>query len=527
MTPSKTTAAGSRRPASARWTVPVTTSVANLLEALTKDWRCVSGRRTVRRVQYFDTHEWGLYFNDLRLTLESGGLRLAPLEESESGVAPTLLDLDSESPPRFWWEFPQGDLRDALSSRLGLRALIDRGTLRISTLPVDIKNRDDKTVVRSSIESFADAKKPRRTIFRALTARAVRGYDDELTAFESTVAEQLELDTDSRTVFDRLLEYQELVPTPYTSKPKVFIARGESLRETVVAMLRASLELVDANTQGTIDDVDTEFLHHFRTSVRRSRSLLSLVKGALGADIEDRLKSDLRELQQRTNRLRDLDVFLLDQAAFRSLLPASLHPGLAAWQLVLEAQRGQEQKRLARFLRSASFERKMTSMRRQIEQASANDPTATGESPSALAGPEIVLKRYRRVRKRGRAITPSTPDEAIHDLRIDCKKLRYTLEFFESVLPADTLGTVLPRLKKLQDVLGDFNDLAVQQAELRDMFDDLDHGKPQAPEIALALGGLIATLYSRHERQRDKVLANLQGFVGSDIKTAFAQLEQP
>ena len=42
----------------------------------------------------------------------------------------------------------------------------------------------------------------------------------------------------------------------------------------------------------------------------------------------------------------------------------------------------------------------------------------------------LIWKRYRKVCKLARSITPDTPDEIVHDLRIDCKKLRYLMEFF-------------------------------------------------------------------------------------------------
>ena len=57
-------------------------------------------------------------------------------------------------------------------------------------------------------------------------------------------------------------------------------------------------------------------------------------------------------------------------------------------------------------------------------------------------------------------ITPASRDEKLHALRIRCKQLRYLLEFFRpaygGLLKAETR-----RLKKLQDVLGDFQDACV------------------------------------------------------------------
>ena len=44
-----------------------------------------------------------------------------------------------------------------------------------------------------------------------------------------------------------------------------------------------------------------------------------------------------------------------------------------------------------------------------------------------------IASRYKVVRKWANGLHESTPDEEIHELRILCKKLRYLLEFFESL----------------------------------------------------------------------------------------------
>ena len=50
----------------------------------------------------------------------------------------------------------------------------------------------------------------------------------------------------------------------------------------VLAHLDRSIE---ANLQGTIDDIDPEFLHEFRVAVRRSRSVLRHGRRVLPADV--------------------------------------------------------------------------------------------------------------------------------------------------------------------------------------------------------------------------------------------------
>ena len=43
---------------------------------------------------------------------------------------------------------------------------------------------------------------------------------------------------------------------------------------------------------------------------------------------------------------------------------------------------------------------------------------------------------YKKVLKAGRAVTADGPAEEMHELRKDCKKLRYLIEFVRSLYPA-------------------------------------------------------------------------------------------
>jgi len=62
------------------------------------------------------------------------------------------------------------------------------------------------------------------------------------------------------------------------------------------------------NEDGIKADYDTEFLHDYRVSLRKVRSVLSLFKGENIA-----LKQAFSDIMKGTNQLRDLDVYLLDK----------------------------------------------------------------------------------------------------------------------------------------------------------------------------------------------------------------------
>ena len=94
----------------------------------------------------------------------------------------------------------------------------------------------------------------------------------------------------------------------------------------------------------------------------------------------------------------------------------------------------------------------------------------------------------------GGKISSHSKDSKYHKLRIQCKKLRYLLEFFSSLFPEEKISILVSQLKTLQDNLGLFNDLSVQQETLKNYSQ-----KPAFnTKLVLALGILIGKL---HEEQ--------------------------
>jgi len=66
--------------------------------------------------------------------------------------------------------------------------------------------------------------------------------------------------------------------------------------------------------------------------------------------------------------------------------------------------------------------------------------------------------------------------ESQHELRKRAKRLRYGLQFAESLLPAARLKAYRKRLAVVQDILGDMNDLAVA----KERFESLRETQPGA-----------------------------------------------
>lgn len=105
-----------------------------------------------------------------------------------------------------------------------------------------------------------------------------------------------------------------------------------------------------------------------------------------------------------------------------------------------------------------------------------------------------LVRRMTQCRKAVRRADKLKPEE-LHDLRIRLKKLRYTLEFFESVEDRKERRRLIKTVIGLQDVLGEMNDILVARQQLRTMISQSRAGE-DAHSFALA-GGMLLGWHGR------------------------------
>jgi CHAD domain-containing protein len=93
--------------------------------------------------------------------------------------------------------------------------------------------------------------------------------------------------------------------------------------------------------------------------------------------------------------------------------------------------------------------------------------------------------------------------ERLHALRIEFKKLRYTVEYFREILGSESQA-VINELKKIQDHLGDLNDAQVAAQILREFIDTWELQQVHLPIYERQnLEGVVSYMASRlTERHR-------------------------
>jgi CHAD domain-containing protein len=264
----------------------------------------------------------------------------------------------------------------------------------------------------------------------------------------------------------------------------------------VLANLAAT---IDDNLAGTIDDIDAEFLHELRVAVRRTRSVLADAKGVVPDDVRARYREGFGWLGGITSPPRDLDVYVLGWDTYVAPLGPAGRESLDRVLAELTKRRRAAHVELARRLRSDACRSLLDDW---IAWLAAPDVGALDERPLGPVVARRIAKAQHKVLTDGRAITPGSPAERLHDLRKDTKRLRYLFECFGSLLPAKGRKAFVAQLKALQDNLGEHQDAEVHLAQLRELAHDLA-GRPTVDtDTLLAMGRLSDHLDRRRAEER-------------------------
>ncbi len=397
--------------------------------------------------------------------------------------------------------------RERLAGVLEERALLPVVRVRSEIQPLAVLDDDEKSVVRLSIERpEAVLGGGRRVALAArVTVRPVLGYDAAFARTLRVLRDRLGLQSAERSLFDEASLAAGRDPSGVSSKPKFRLPKGTRSDAAGRIALNALAEIAEANLPGTLDDLDTEFLHDLRVSIRRARSVLRELNGVFEPTARARLREDLKWAQQLTGPTRDLDVQLLEWDGLVALVGSHRAGDLGALRALLERRRARELTKMRRGLRSVRFERTLREWRALVEGGErADEPIAD------LAGARI-RKVYSRMVRDGRKIDDDTPAEALHDLRKRGKELRYLLELFGDPFPTKVVKEMISTLKDLQDVLGRFQDRAVQVESLRELRDELAAEK-DGPAALLALGPALDALLADQAEARAQFAARFAGF---------------
>jgi CHAD domain-containing protein len=474
--------------------------------------------RTVRNsMTYFDTFDWRLYDEGFRLKLSDKKLYLESIKDPYLKQNSTIRNI-----PRRVAHIHSERMREILSPIVEVRALLPIVHLNVHEYHIHLLDKERKTTVRCLIEHATVEDNDRRwNLPFSLVLTSVKGYEK---AFEKT-KEWLYgggFTTIKSDLLIRALQVQGKRPGDYSSQIRINFDPAMPVAQAAQKILAHLFRTMRKNESGLIDDIDVEFLHDYRVSVRRIRSLFEQLKNVFHESTYKQAKKDFSEIGRLTNKMRDIDVYLLREESYKSMLPPAMKEEINPFFDDLNTGRIKELEKIKKYLSKDPYKQ---IMHRWIafSNAPVGDVASTqGEKPVYEYAQKIILKRYRKLIKLGRSIKPETGDEYLHRLRIECKKLRYLMEFFLSLFPRQKMNMLIRHLKKLQDNLGLYNDLSIQQATLHEYVSKID-ADPSETSI-LAVGVLIGRLYQEYRQVRSAFSEIVERFSSPDMIKLFEDI---
>ncbi|MDR3514728.1 MAG: CHAD domain-containing protein [Azospirillaceae bacterium] len=237
-------------------------------------------------------------------------------------------------------------------------------------------------------------------------------------------------------------------------------ATGEQALEL---MVRDCLNHLLVNEACALQGEDAEGIHQMRVALRRLRSALVLFRRFIPAAHYDWVTTEVKWLATSLGAARDWDVF---KSALLTPIQAAL-PGTPELDTLAAAA---EQARLAAYdaARAAIVSNRYTilllRLNAWLESRAWRDQRLSEESaqlfrPVRELADGLLAQRQRIACKRGRHF-PHLRAEERHEVRKALKKLRYAIEFFQSLYDSKPMRRYLRPLETLQDDLGHLNDVA-------------------------------------------------------------------
>lgn len=478
----------------------------------------VGAAATVTRT-LLDTFDGRLHGAGLRAEVEQVGDRMSLLVTG-AGAVPARADVATV--PRVVGDLPAGPLRSRLAPVVDVRALLPRVAVAARRRAVTRSDRGRVVVEAAVYDNLTGDTAADALAAYTVEVAEMAGYAQPAAALMRVLVD-LGLQLTDGDTLDAARVASGVSAGGFDSSPRIPLAADVPAVEGFAAVLGHLAQAIEANWQGTVDDVDPEFLHDLRVAVRRTRSVLSQAKRVLPADVRHRYRIAFKELGDATGPARDLDVYVLEWSGYVAPIAsraADLEPVLAEIQRRREVAHVQ----LARKLGTRRAMRTLSAWQRWLADPRAGGPPGRdADAPLGGAVVDRITRAQKDLIERGRSIGPASPGEELHEMRKDAKKLRYLIECFGGLLPAAGRKAFVQRLKALQENLGEHQDAEVHVEQLRDLAGDLK-GRGAAVPTLLAVGELVGQLEQRRQSSRDEFTQRFADYDSKATRLALAEL---
>jgi CHAD domain-containing protein len=363
--------------------------------------------------------------------------------------------------------FYQNQIKKKDFDRFGLSPKQQREALTISALLRIAEGLDDSRSSATIIQKVEPARDGMWIVVDGPNAVADAQVAQHRTRLWSKIGYPAVTIMDSQEAATRFLPF----PSP---DQKITITPGDTLAEAGRKMMRYQFAQMLKHEPGTRQGEDIEALHDMRVATRRMRAAFEVFEDAFEPGALKPYLKGLRATGRALGAVRDLDVFIEKAQHYLEIQPADriedLTPLLQAW----EDQREIARQQMLEYLNSTDytiFKREFNTFLQTPGAGALSTPTGQ-PFPNRVCelAPVLIFTRLAHVLAYDPYL-PGAPVERLHALRIEFKKLRYTVEYFRDVLGSKAKD-IIEELKTIQDHLGDLNDADVASQILQAFIED-------------------------------------------------------
>ena len=273
---------------------------------------------------------------------------------------------------------------------------------------------------------------------------------------------------------------------------------------------------MQAHQPGSRHGQNIESVHQMRVAIRRMRSLFKLIKAHYEPGTVKKYSRKLRKTARLLGFIRDLDVLMLDLRTFRQAQPPTDQRRWDDLLQTLDGDRHAYRQRLNDWFDRPAYQRFIVRFQQfSTQPGNGAAPVTPPWTPHQVRHvlPLLLHQRLAQV-KAYQTVLPEASDPTLHALRVECKQLRYALEFFQPAL-GTTAAPFIVEVKAMQDMLGRMNDIAVFTQTARQLQD-------RQPEQADIIESYLMERRRELGSQRGRFMAQWRFFHQRKTRRQFA-----
>jgi CHAD domain-containing protein len=253
---------------------------------------------------------------------------------------------------------------------------------------------------------------------------------------------------------------------------------------------------------------DVEYVHQLRVSARRAVASVRIFSDLAAEEVVTQVRGKLHAMRRAADEARNLDVLLNDFLTYAHAGSSRARQALIA---DMRRRRRKADTPIATVYADPEADRFAEVVARLLEEVSENRSIWATEAFGRQAARYLqpTLKKYFKASK-----ADLTDSNAFHRLRIEAKKLRYTMEVLAVAFPDSFRARLYPQLARLQDSMGVVNDHATAVTLYAQWLKEA----PNAERRAFLDGMILAEAKASHDMR--------QAFLATWTPRAMARLRR-